>query len=184
LRANATTDGGGHGANCDGDGLNHGNAPISTATIPPMEILEAAYPIMFRQWALRPDSSGAGKFQGGMGAIYEIEVLEKNGAEAFLFGERGKYPPQGIAGGKSAALNRCQYENNGEWQSPPMISKMRQVALKQGEAVRLETPGGGGFGNASERSSTNIANDVRLGLISESYADSIYGKLWRNNKHD
>ena len=48
--------GGGHGAHPEGDGLNHGNAPISTATIPPLEILEAAYPIRFIQWALRPDS--------------------------------------------------------------------------------------------------------------------------------
>ncbi|MGD9865417.1 MAG: hydantoinase B/oxoprolinase family protein, partial [Pseudodonghicola sp.] len=46
--------GGGHGGTPEGDGLNHGNAPISTATIPPLEILEAAYPVMFRQWALRP----------------------------------------------------------------------------------------------------------------------------------
>jgi N-methylhydantoinase B len=53
--------GGGHGGSIEGDGLNHGNAPISTATIPPMEILEAAYPVMFRQWALRPDSAGAGR---------------------------------------------------------------------------------------------------------------------------
>ncbi|MEO1847530.1 MAG: hydantoinase B/oxoprolinase family protein, partial [Pseudomonadota bacterium] len=44
--------GGGHGGHPEGDGLNHGNAPISTATIPPVEILEAAYPMMFTQWAL------------------------------------------------------------------------------------------------------------------------------------
>jgi N-methylhydantoinase B len=50
--------GGGHGAHGHGDGLNHGNAPISTATIPPLEILEAAYPVRFTQWALRPDSGG------------------------------------------------------------------------------------------------------------------------------
>jgi len=43
--------GGGHGGSPEGDGLNHGNAPISTATIPPMEILESAYPVMFKQWA-------------------------------------------------------------------------------------------------------------------------------------
>lgn len=45
--------GGGHGGHSDGDGLSHGNAPISTATIPPLEILEAAYPVRFTQWALR-----------------------------------------------------------------------------------------------------------------------------------
>jgi N-methylhydantoinase B len=60
----------------EGDGLNHGNAPISTATIPPVEILEAAYPVRFTQWALRPDSAGAGQHRGGLGAVYEIELLE------------------------------------------------------------------------------------------------------------
>ena len=48
--------GGGLGGNPEGDGLNHGNNPISTATIPPLEILESLYPVMFTQWALRPDS--------------------------------------------------------------------------------------------------------------------------------
>ena len=67
--------GGGLGGNPEGDGLNHGNNPISTATIPPAEILEAAYPVMFTQWALRPDSGGAGRHRGGLGAIYEIEAL-------------------------------------------------------------------------------------------------------------
>jgi N-methylhydantoinase B len=71
--------GGGHGAHGHGDGLNHGNAPISTATIPPLEILEAAYPVRFTQWALRPDSGGPGEYRGGLGAIYEIELLEEKG---------------------------------------------------------------------------------------------------------
>ena len=78
--------GGGHGGHPEGDGLNHGNAPISTATIPPLEILEAAYPVQFTQWALRPDSGGKGKFRGGLGAVYEIELLEES-ATAFLLGK-------------------------------------------------------------------------------------------------
>ena len=52
--------GGGLGGNPEGDGLNHGNNPISTATIPPVEILESLYPVMFTQWALRPDSRRPG----------------------------------------------------------------------------------------------------------------------------
>ena len=94
--------GGGLGGNPECDGLNHGNNPISTATIPPVEILEAAYPVMFTQWALRPDSAGAGTHRGGLGAIYEIEALA-DGAEVFLLGERGKYPPFGVAGGGTGA---------------------------------------------------------------------------------
>lgn len=171
--------GGGHGACCEGDGLNHGNAPISTATIPPMEILEAAYPIMFKRWALREDSAGAGEYRGGFGASYEIEVLEENGGEAFLFGERGKYPPQGICGGKSGALNEFSYMHNAVWQHPPMVSKMRGIQLKQGESVKLETPGGGGYGSPANRSPQKVAADVATGLLSEHLADEQYGTAWR-----
>jgi len=171
--------GGGHGACCNGDGLNHGNAPISTATIPPMEILEAAYPVMFRQWALRPDSAGVGEYRGGMGAVYEIEVLEAGGAEAYLFGERGRFAPKGIAGGEEAALNQFSYEQLDGWLQPPMVSKMRGIALKQGEAVKLETPGGGGYGHARQRKLELVARDVQQGLVSANLADTQYGEQWR-----
>lgn len=171
--------GGGHGGSATGDGLNHGNAPISTATIPPMEILEAAYPVMFRQWALRPDSAGAGTHRGGLGAIYEIEVLEENGAEAFLFGERGRFAPQGIAGGGPATLNRFDYEQDGGWATPPLASKMRGIRLKQGQAVRLQTPGGGGYGPAGARAPEAVARDVGLGYLSAAEADRLYGNAWQ-----
>lgn len=171
--------GGGHGACVTGDGLNHGNAPISTATIPPMEILEAAYPIMFRQWALRPDSAGAGEHQGGMGAIYEIEVLESQGAEAFLFGERGRFAPKGIVGGSNAALNVFTYEQEQGWLVPEMVSKMRGIKLKQGQAVRLETPGGGGYGSADKRDLEKVAQDVQRELLTAARADQLYGPQWR-----
>ena len=171
--------GGGHGGSIETDGLNHGNAPISTATIPPMEILEAAYPVMFRTWALRPDSAGAGAHRGGLGAVYEIEVLEENGAEAFLFGERGSFAPKGIAGGGDAALNVFQYEQDDGWHSPPLTSKMRGINLKAGQAVRLQTPGGGGYGKADKRSHAAVARDVARGLVSDVEADAVYGTNWR-----
>lgn len=170
--------GGGHGGTPDGDGLNHGNAPISTATIPPVEILESAYPVIFRQWALRPDSGGAGQHRGGLGAIYEIEVMEQK-AEAFLFGERGLYPPQGVDGGGPAALNRFTYQTDQGRAEPPMVSKMVGIPLKRGQTVRLETPGGGGFGPASARDPARVARDVRLGYVTADAADTAYGKAWR-----
>jgi N-methylhydantoinase B len=157
--------GGGHGGSADGDGLNHGNAPISTATIPPVEILEAAYPVMFTQWALRPDSAGAGRHRGGLGAIYEIELLEER-AEVFLFGERGRFAPKGIAGGGDAALNRFTYEQAEGWRVPPLVSKMVGIRLARGQRVRLETPGGGGYGPAAERDRPRlVARDRRLGYV-------------------
>ncbi|MEQ8816947.1 MAG: hydantoinase B/oxoprolinase family protein [Thalassobaculum sp.] len=166
--------GGGHGGHPEGDGLNHGNAPISTATIPPMEILEAAYPVMFTQWALRPDSGGPGRSRGGLGAIYEIELLEEN-ADVFLFGERGRYAPQGVVGGAPAALNRFIYQQDDGEHTPPMASKMVGIRIRRGQRVRLETPGGGGYGPARERDSAKVAEDVRLGYVSRAAAEAGYG---------
>ena len=163
--------GGGHGGHSDGDGLSHSNAPISTATIPPLEILEAAYPVRFTQWSLRPDSGGDGKHRGGLGAVYEIELLEKS-AEVFIFGERGKASPKGIAGGNNALPNVFSYQQEGKWNKPPMASKMLGIQLQKGESVRLETPGGGGWGLSIDRDVVSRARDEALGYVTNSIASS------------
>ena len=165
--------GGGHGGHPEGDGLNHGNAPISTATIPPAEILEAAYPMMFTQWALRPDSGGPGWHRGGLGAIYEIELLEEN-ADVFLFGERGKFAPPGVAGGDAGALNVFTYEQEDGMHTPPQKSKMVGIKIKKGQRLHLETPGGGGYGAAMERETDDIIRDVARGYVSVEGAERDY----------
>ena len=157
--------GGGHGGHPEGDGLNHGNAPISTATIPPLEILEAAYPVYFRTWALRPDSGGPGENRGGLGAIYEIELLEEN-ADVFLFGERGRFAPQGVTGGGAGALNRFWFEQSDGLHEPPMKSKMVDIKIVKGQYLHLETPGGGGYGQPRKREPAAVVEDVRLGYVS------------------
>ena len=162
--------GGGLGGNPDGDGLNHGNNPISTATIPPLEILESLYPVMFTQWTLRPDSGGPGQHRGGLGAIYELTTLSESGAEVFLLGERGKYPPFGVNGGGNAALNRFVYETDAGERTPPLVSKITDIRIKPGQKVRLETPGGGGFGDPARRDPARVARDVRLGYVSREAA--------------
>ncbi|MCW5749516.1 MAG: hydantoinase B/oxoprolinase family protein [Alphaproteobacteria bacterium] len=166
--------GGGHGGHPEGDGLNHGNAPISTATIPPLEILEAAYPVRFTQWALRPDSGGPGRHRGGLGAIYEIALLEQS-ADVFLFGERGRFAPPGVASGGPALPNVFTYETDAGPRHPPMASKMVGIRLRQGQRVRLETPGGGGYGPAREREPERVAEDVRLGYVTREAAERDYG---------
>jgi len=167
--------GGGLGGNPEGDGLNHGNNPISTATIPPAEILESLYPIMFTQWALRPDSAGPGRHRGGCGAIYEIEALNEGATDVFLLGERGKFPPFGVNGGKSAALNRFFYETEKGERSPELVSKVTDVRIARGQHVRLETPGGGGFGDPMTRDPARVARDVAFGHVSREKAASDYG---------
>ncbi|MEO1459120.1 MAG: hydantoinase B/oxoprolinase family protein [Pseudomonadota bacterium] len=156
--------GGGHGGHPQGDGLNHGNAPISTATIPPLEILEAAYPVRFTQWALRPDSGGAGQHRGGLGAIYEIELLEGE-ADLFLFGERGRFAPQGVAGGGPGAMTRFSWQGEDGDKAPAMASKLVDARLAAGRRLRLETPGGGGYGPAEARDPAAAARDRALGYV-------------------
>jgi N-methylhydantoinase B len=164
--------GGGHGGHPEGDGLNHGNAPISTATIPPVEILEAAYPVIFTRWALRPDSGGKGRHRGGLGAVYELELLEEE-AEFFLFGERGRFAPPGVVGGGPAALNRFTFDGGRE---PPMASKMVGAKLRRGGRLRLETPGGGGYGPPGERDRAAIERDLALGYVTEAASRRDYGR--------
>ena len=167
--------GGGLGGNPESDGLSHANNPISTATIPPVEILEAAYPVMFTQWALRPDSAGAGMHRGGLGAVYEIEALTD--ASVSLLGERGKAAPFGVAGGGSAALNRFSWQSDGVACAPPMVSKVTDVVIRAGQRVRLETPGGGGWGNPARRDPGAVRRDVALGYVSLDAARRDYGPL-------
>jgi len=172
--------GGGHGGHPKGDGLNHGNAPISMATIPPVEILEAAYPVMFTQWALRPDSGGAGRSRGGLGAIYEVELLEEQ-ADVFLFGERGRYAPPGVLGGGDGAMNAFRYQQDDGEHEPPMASKMTGINIRKGQRVRIESPGGGGYGPARERAAESVARDVRLGYVTANQARDVYGVAVNDN---
>lgn len=166
--------GGGLGAHSDGDGLTHGNGAISMATIPPAEILEAALPVMFASWAIRPDSAGPGRHRGGLGAIYEIELLAER-ADGFVFGERGRFPPRGIAGGGDGATDVIAHLRGGERILPAMTSKAVGLRLEAGDRIRIESPGGGGFGPALERDPAKVAADVRLGFVSRDAAKEQYG---------
>jgi N-methylhydantoinase B len=173
--------GGGLGGSPESDGLNHSNNPISTATIPPVEILESLYPVMFTRWALRPDSGGPGRHRGGLGAIYEIETLADGGADVFLIGERGKFPPFGVNGGAPAALNRFVYDTDAGEATPPLVTKITDIKIRRGQKVRLETPGGGGFGDPTTRDPERVARDVRLGYVSREAAQRDYKLVLRND---
>ncbi|MBV8916431.1 MAG: hydantoinase B/oxoprolinase family protein [Acetobacteraceae bacterium] len=154
--------GGGHGGNPEGDGLSHGNPPIATAIIPPVEVMEAAYPVRYTQWALRDGSGGAGEHRGGLGAVYEIELLEQD-AEAFVFAERARFAPKGVLGGGDGACNLVTYEQADGWHTPPLGSKVVGVQLRRGQRVRIESPGGGGWGDPARRGAERIQRDRRMG---------------------
>ena len=166
--------GGGLGGSPASDGLNHGNAPLSTATIPPVEILEAAYPVRYTRWALRPDSGGPGRRRGGLGAVYEIELLDER-AEVFAFADRGRFAPAGVAGGGPAACNEVTFETAAGVFSPPLVSKITGVELRRGDRVRIASPGGGGYGDPAQRPAAALSRDLRLGYVTAAGAREHYG---------
>ncbi len=172
--------GGGHGASRESDGLNHGSNAISMATIAPMEILEANFPVLFEQWALRPDSGGAGYNRGGLGSVYSVRVLGEE-ARAFFLGDRGKFAPFGVGGGLSAAKNELVFKRAEGDFIPPMVSKATDVPLQRGDVIELRTPGGGGYGSPLTRPVEKVLLDLKRGYISAEAALRDYGVSLKND---
>jgi len=131
------TVGGGQGACPDADGPSGVHVAMSNTLSTPAEALELAYPLRVERHELRLGSGGAGEHRGGDGVVRELRVLED--CRLSLVGERRVRAPQGARGGEPGLPGRNLL--NGE-ELPAKITR----ALRAGDAVRVETPGGGGYG--------------------------------------
>lgn len=167
--------GGGYGGSALSDGLTNGCATISLARTQSLEVLEQHYPIRVHQYSVRPDSAGAGRCRGGFGVTLDFELLRGEAVVASLLGDRGSSPPFGAAGGRPAAVARHVFTLQGKPYLPPHLTKDEGVPLRAGDRVRMETPGGGGYGPPRERDPELVARDVRLGYLSAETARSEYG---------
>ncbi len=135
------TIGGGQGACPDAPGPSGVHVTMSNTLSTPAEALELAYPLRVERWELREGSGGAGRHRGGDGIVRELRVLED--CRLSLVTERRGHPPAGAAGGEPGAPGRNLL--NGE----PLPAKA-DVDLAAGDLLRIETPGGGGFGALDE----------------------------------
>jgi N-methylhydantoinase B len=131
------TVGGGQGACPDADGPSAVHVAMSNTLSTPAEALELAYPLRVERHELRLGSGGRGRHRGGDGVVRELRVLES--CRLSLLGERRRRAPQGAVGGKPGARGRNLL--NGE-ELPGKVTR----DLAAGDVVRIETPGGGGFG--------------------------------------
>ncbi|WP_189478905.1 hydantoinase B/oxoprolinase family protein [Mesorhizobium sp. M1E.F.Ca.ET.063.01.1.1] len=166
--------GGGYGGNAGHDGLSNGCSTIGISKSPPVEIMEQAFPVLYRHYALREGSGGAGKHRGGFGLAYEVEILRGEARASFVM-DHGRFGPQGALGGRDGAPNSVTVFRGGEAHVPPHLSKEQDIALKAGDRVRVGTPGGGGYGDPSERDPRLIAEDVRLGYYTPEQAREMFG---------
>jgi N-methylhydantoinase B len=166
--------GGGYGGNADHDGLSNGCSTIGISKAPPVEIMEQQYPVLYRRYALHENSGGAGRHRGGFGLDYEVELLRGNARASFVM-DHGLTGPQGALGGQDGAVNRVEIcRADGRVEVPPHLSKAQDIAMAPGDRVRVRTPGGGGYGDPSERDPQAVLEDVRLGRYDEATAR----RLW------
>src|SRR5918996_1035119 len=144
--------GGGQGACPDADGPSAVHVAMSNTLNTPIEALELEFPLRAVEYSLRRGSGGAGRHRGGDGVVRELEALAE--MRYSLITERRRHAPPGADGGEPGAPGRNLL--NGE-ELPPKASG----TLRPGDRLRIETPGGGGHGRASTRSSmasTSIAS--------------------------
>jgi N-methylhydantoinase B len=131
------TIGGGQGACADADGPSGVHVAMSNTLNTPVEALELEFPMRMVEYSLRRGSGGDGEFRGGDGVIREIEALAP--LHYSLITERRRHPPPGAAGGGDGATGRNLLD--GEELPPKAIGE-----LQPGQRLRIETPGGGGYG--------------------------------------
>jgi N-methylhydantoinase B len=134
----------------------------------PAEVIEAKVPLRVRQYSLRPDSGGAGEWRGGLGTIYEFEVL--TGGPFFMTCALGRtaIPPFGVAGGLPGATNLIEVERDGRIVAA--LARATAFRLQKGDIVRLLTGGGGGHGDPHARSANAIRRDIELGYVTAAAA--------------
>jgi N-methylhydantoinase B len=129
--------GGGQGACPDADGPSAIHVAMSNTLNTPVEALESEFPLRVRELSLRPDSGGAGRHRGGDGIVREIEALAP--MRFSLIAERRRHPPRGRDGGKDGAAGR-------NLRNSETLPSKTEGNLDPGDTIRIETPGGGGYG--------------------------------------
>ncbi|MDC1211545.1 hydantoinase B/oxoprolinase family protein [Amylibacter sp.] len=166
------TIGGGMGARATKDGKDGVQVGITNTSNLPVESIEQEYPLRVEEYGFVEDSGGAGKFRGGMGLHRVLTPVDHecvfNGA-----GERFRYQPWGLFGGKSGGAGKFMFEDSEGKRR--LDDKPNEVEVKPGTKITVETPGAGGYGKPSDRSAEAIAQDEQSGKFSKDYITKNYG---------
>jgi N-methylhydantoinase B len=165
--------GGGYGGWWETDGLTNGCSTVGISKTQPVEILEQHYPILFETYALRENSSGAGRHRGGYGIDYRVRLLRGTAKASFLM-DHGRFGPPGLMGGEPGALNILEVGQKDRVASPEHLSKGEGYELEPGDWVRVRTPGGGGYGDPRERDPALVRRDLARGYITREEAQRWY----------
>ncbi len=154
---------GGTGAHPRKDGVNALSAGMHNNSNIPIEMIEAQAPLTITRYELLPGSGGAGEHRGGLGLLREWRV---DSPRCFFTAnmDRFVHAPYGLAGGAPARVGKLVLTRDGA--ESPVPPKSDNLPLRQGDRIRLETSGGGGFGDPARRLPEAVARDQALGYVS------------------
>jgi N-methylhydantoinase B len=167
--------GGGSGALSDQDGMDAVHVHMTNTSNLPAEALEVEYPLMVDEYALVEDSGGAGKQRGGLGIARQIRAIVPGTLFSVRSDSHTVGVPSGVFGGLDGRRARL-VRNAGRPDEEVLYSKVARIEMKVGDAMRIETPGGGGYGPPTERAIEALAADLKSGKVSRAAAERDYGK--------
>ena len=153
------------------DGIEGVTNPSQNMSNLPVETLEARYPLRVEEYALRPDSGGAGRWRGGLGLVRQYRLLADR-AVLQLRSDRTWHAPWGLFGGRSGAPSRSLIDRGAGWEPLPGKATLEITA---GTVVRHEQAGAGGWGDPAGRDAAAVAADLADGKISPERAEADYG---------
>lgn len=137
---------GGMGARPGKDGISGIHTHMTNSLNSPIEVLEHAYPVRVLRYALRRGSGGAGRWRGGDGLVREIELLTET--QIGLLCDRRRFGPYGLAGGRPGKPGRNMLLVKEKARALPGKCSLYAPA---GSVIRIETPGGGGWGRKDKK---------------------------------
>lgn len=158
----------------DEDGQDGGPSPVATLGNTPIELIEADGPVLVEEYALLPDTEGAGQYRGSLGVVRSYRVLGDN-VTVQVRSDREFNAPWGTQGGHAGAGQRIYRNGKGETVNR-MPSKFVTV-FKSGETLRVEMPGSGGYGDPLKRCYDAVREDVVQGKLSAERARKVYGHV-------
>ena len=164
---------GGMGAMKGQDGVDGRDTSLNNMRNHPVEAVENDMGVIFRNYDIRPDSGGPGKWRGGIGQVITVEVLRDGGSFLSRGMERLRFPPYGVLGGKpgahmNAVLNLGRADER-------KLTKFDQLPVNAGDTLTFMMAGGGGYGDPFEREPERVQSDVEVGFVTREAARRDYG---------